>query len=370
MLARQFHLIYHFGSMADFDLSSPMRKLAAVVRRETGFDPETVTPERIEELNGAVLPSKAYRKALGGKPRGIDIETFIIPVSGGAITGYLYRAKGIREMTDISPLVIYYHGGGWMLGNMQLYSNLCARMAASFHVPVLSVDYRLAPAAKFPIPVEDCYATLIWAFNGCRYWKVDPDRIFLVGDCAGGNLAAVVSRLARDRKGPSVAGQVLICPITDGRMLTKSYETYKESPTLTAAEMSYYIGNYAREPKDVLDPNFSPLLALDLSRLPDTLVLTAEYDPLKDEGKEFATKLIANDTKANCLEIKGTFHGYIRYPKATGYDETLCAINQMLSGRDPAQIVLQSQKEYSKALREEVKEIKRKTKNYIPVDEK
>lgn len=354
--------------MVNYELSPAMKRLAETIRKETLFDPATVTKERIDELNGASKLSKKLRKILGKYPRGIENETFIIPVGGeAAITGYLFRNHDHREVSDVTPLVLYFHGGGWIIGNMALYNNFCARLAAETGATVLSVDYRLAPAQKFPCAVEDCYATLLWAKAGCRYWKTDPDQIFLVGDCAGGNLAAVVSRLARDRKGPAIAGQVLICPITDGRMRTESYETYKDSPTLTSKQMAYYINQYANEPKDTLNPNFSPMLGVDQSRLPETLIITAEYDPLKDDGALYAKQLQANDTPAKCLEVKRSFHGFFPYPKATGSEEVMCAIGQFLSGRPVGQVELQTRKAYRAEQKAEQKEAQKKNKNHIAV---
>ena len=353
--------------MVTYALSSAMWKLVEKVRRESGFDPSTATPERLQQLNSTPL-NKRYRKLLGKFPRGIEGETFIIPVEGGVITGYLFRSRSHREVSDVTPLVVFYHGGGWVFGNMDLYNVFCARLADRLQATVLSVDYRLAPTYKFPTAAEDCYSTLLWASAGSRYWKVDPDQIFVMGDCVGGSLAAVVSRLARDRKGPAIAGQILICPVTDGRMRTESYETYKDSPTLTEKQMAFYINQYAKEPKDILNPNFSPMLGLDQSRLPETLVITAEYDPLKDDGALYAKQLRENDTPANCLEVKKTVHGFICYPDATGTEEALCAINQFISGRSVNQVTLITTKDYNAQLKQEQREAKRKLKNHLAID--
>ena len=353
--------------MVTYGLSSAMWKLVEKVRKGNYFDPATATVEQIQLLNNTPL-NKRYKKLLGKYPRGIESETFIIPVDGGAITGYFFRSRSHREVSDVTPLVVFFHGGGWVFGNMDLYNIFCARLADRLQASVLSVDYRLAPAHKFPIAIEDCYNTLLWAAAGSRYWKVDPDQIFLMGDCAGGNLAAVVSRLARDRKGPAIAGQILVCPITDGRMRTPSYETCKDSPTLTAKQMAFYINQYANEPKDILNPNFSPMLGLDQSRLPETLVITAEYDPLKDDGALYAKQLQANDTPAKCLEAKKTFHGFLCYPKADGAEEALCAISQFVSGRPVAQVALISTCAYRAQLRREQREAQRKLKNHLAAD--
>ncbi len=308
------------------------------------------------------------RKLLGKSAKDITTKTFIIPVTDGMISGYLFEKQGSRGISDLTPLIIFYHGGGWVWGgNMDLYNFLCAHLAdITGGAAVLSVDYRLAPKYKFPTAVEDCYDTLVWAAAGCRYWKTDPDRIFLIGDSAGGNLAAVVSRLARDRKGPSIAGQVLLYPVTDGRMRTNSYEKHKDAPSLTDKQMAFFINSYQREPKDILNPNFSPpLLAKDHSRLPETLIIGAEYDPLHDDGMLYADALASADTPVKYLEVKKTIHGFINYPKATGTEETESAIIQFISGRPVDQVALISRKEWAIAQKKELKKIKKQSKHYI-----
>ncbi len=344
-----------------------MWRLVEKIRRGTGFGLAPASSGRIQQINSLPM-DRHFKRLLGRKPRSIEEETFIIPLQDGAITGYLFRTRSHRETSDASALIIFFHGGGWIFGNMDMYNIFCARLADRMQATVLSVDYRLAPTYKFPTATEDCYQTLLWAAAGSRYWKVDPDQIYLMGDCAGANLAAVVSRLARDRKGPKLAGQILVCPITDCRMRTPSYETHKDSPTLTEKMMSFYINQYAKEPKDILNPNFSPMLGLDQSRLPDTLVITAEYDPLCDDGILYAKQLKENDTRANCLEVKNTVHGFICYPQATGTDEALCAISQFIGGRPVEQVELLRTGQYNAKLKNEQRKAKRQLKNHLEID--
>jgi len=352
--------------MVDYDLSPKMKRLVSIISKLTLTDPEGLTPKRIEEINDISIPNNLLiRKLLGKSARNIDTKTFIIPVTDGMVTGYFFEKQGSRDISDLTPLIVFYHGGGWIWGNMDLYNFFCAHLADITGASVLSVDYRLAPKNKFPTAVEDCYDTLLWAAAGCRYWKTDPDRIYLVGDSAGGNLAAVVSRLARDRKGPSIAGQVLLYPVTDGRMRTASYEKYKDSPTLSDKQMAFFINSYQREPKDILNPNFSPLLGKDHSRLPQTLIIGAEYDPLHDDGMLYADALSSADTPVKYLEVKKTIHGFINYPKATGTEETECAIMQFIGGRPVEQVALISRKAWAQATKKELKQIKQKSKHYI-----
>ncbi len=321
-------------------------------------DGSDFTENQIYERNNTSIPNNWLTRKLLKKPaRKVETSTFIIPVEDGMVTGYFFQRKGNegQQLTNLRPLILFFHGGGWVWGNMDLYSFLCARIASITNAAVLSVDYRLAPQHKFPTAVEDCYNTLLWAAQGARYWKVDPERIFVMGDSAGGNLAAVVSRLARDRKGPKLAGQILIYPVTDGRLRTPSFSLYKDSPSLTAKEMNFYVKSYQREPKDILNPNFSPLLSKDHSRLPPTLIITAEFDPLLDDGRLYAEALKSADTPVKYLECKKTVHGFMIFPAAEGTEETESAIIQFVHGRPINQVELLTTKDLKKRTVQELK---------------
>ena len=333
-------------------------------------DSSELSETQINEINKISIPNNWLTRRLLRKPtRKVESNSFIIPVEDGVVTGYFFqpRSESMKRISNVRPLILFFHGGGWIWGNMALYSFLCSRIASITDATVLSVDYRLAPEHKFPTAVEDCYNTLLWAAQGARYWKVDPERIFLMGDSAGGNLAAVVSRLARDRRGPNIAGQILIYPVTDGRMRTQSYSDFKETPTLTAKEMNFYIKSYQKEPKDILNPNFSPLLAKDHSRLPATLIITAEYDPLLYDGKLYAEALKSADTPVKYLECKATVHGFLNFPAADGTEETESALIQFIAGKPIEQIELLSAKQLRKQNREELKSMSKTGKQIITV---
>ncbi len=325
-------------------------------------DVTSLTEAQITEINKSPIPkNNLSKKLLQARTKTIEHDTFIIPVEDGALTGYFYEPKTnpTSQMTSLRPLIIFYHGGGWVWGNMELYQYICIRIASLTNAAVLAVDYRLSPQHKFPTAVEDSYSTLLWASLGARYWKIDPERIFVMGDSAGANLAAVVCRLARDRKGPHIAGQILLYPVTDGRMKTASYEEFKDSPTLTSKSMQFFIKSYQREPKDILNPLFSPLLAKDHSRLPPALIVGAEYDPLRDDARLYSEALESADTAVKYLECKETVHGYFVYPKAPGTEETESAIIQFISGRPVASISLMTFAELKKQNKAEFKSIKR-----------
>jgi len=305
-----------------------------------------LTEERIAEFNQSDLQkSKYYKKLYYHKSNDIYEKTFIVPVEDGAITCYLFEKIKHNTITGLNPLIIYFHGGGWTIGNMNHSNPLCWEICEKTGASILSVDFRLAPRFKFPTPIEDCYSALVWAAQGARYWKTDPERIYLMGTCSGANLAATVCRLSRDRKGPSLYGQILLCPVTDGRLRTDSFEKYKDCPTLTAGNMNFFVNQYKRDSKDVFNPNFSPLLAKDHSRLPQTLIISAEIDPLRDDSRLYAQALKEGDTPVKLLECKGAVHNFINFPKFTGTEETLNAISLFVGGKAVEQIELITDKQ-------------------------
>ena len=352
-------------------ISKKLQRIIQLSKRLAGnSDGSDLTEIQINERNKASIPNNWLTRRLLKKPASkVETSTFIIPVEDGMVTGYFFQRRGneSRQLTNLRPLIIFYHGGGWVWGNMTLYSFLCARIASITNAAVLSVDYRLAPQHKFPVAVEDCYNTLLWAAQGARYWKVDPERIYVMGDSAGGNLAAVVSRLARDRKGPAIAGQILIYPVTDGRLRTPSFALYKDSPSLTAKEMNFYVKSYQREPKDILSPNFSPLLSKDHSRLPPTLIITAEFDPLLDDGRLYAEALKSADTPVKYFECKKTVHGFMVFPAAEGTEETESAIIQFVNGRPIEQVELLTIGQLRKRTAQELKIAKKTNRSMIEV---
>lgn len=320
--------------MEKYTLSKKMLNIIKLSQRFTEQNVEKLTPELIRSLNQKAIPNNRITRKLLNKPvKDISESSYVIPVDNGAITGYLYSNFRHQAASGLTPLIIFYHGGGWICGNMDLYAFFCQRLAQITNSCVLSVDYRLAPQYKFPTAIEDCYDAFLWASKGTKYWKIDPDRIFVAGDSVGASLATTVTQLARDRKGPKINGQILIYPMTDCRLRTNSVDTYYDSPTLTERQLQFFIKSYQREPKDILSPYFSPLLSPDLSRLPDSLIITAEFDPLKDDGSLYAQALNDAGSKARCFEMPKTVHGFINYPHAEGYETVECIIRQFMSGR-------------------------------------
>lgn len=332
--------------MADNELSAKDRKFIKGWSEFNPTNPEELSDIRINEINNTAVNKKLAKKHLMKSSKDISTTTYVIPVSdGGAVTGYYYSSPKISEETGLVPLMVFFHGGGWIFGNMDFYSIFLRHLAEVTESAILSIDYRLAPKYRFPVAIEDCYDAFLWAAEGAKYWKVDPDRIYLAGDSCGGNLAASVAILARDRKGPSVAGQILLYPILDGRLRTQSQMEFANTPTLNTKTLQFYIKSYTREPKDILSPMLSPLLSQDLTRLPPALLIAAELDPLVDDSKLYNEALLNADGQSRVIVSEGSFHGFMPFKHGKGREEAECAIKQFLSGRSLENIQFATQKE-------------------------
>ena len=201
-----------------------------------------------------------------------------------------YRGTGV-DKDQPQPALVYFHGGGWVIGDLESHDQLCRALANAVPRIVVSVDYRLAPEHKFPAAVEDAIAATRWIAANAARLGIDAGRLAVGGDSAGGNLAAVVSLDARDRGGPRLVHQFLIYPGTDMRMGWPSLERHAQQLPLTRAGMHWFIAHYLRNDGDKTDWRASPLLASSLTGLPPALVITAGFDPLCDEGEAYAEAL-------------------------------------------------------------------------------
>src|SRR5437764_3340052 len=274
------------------------------------------------ETVGAIAARELFmagRKALSPDPMPIaETRDIAIPGPGGAIPARLYRSV----TTGILPVLVFFHGGGWVVGNIDSHEAMCRHLANRAECAVLSVDYRMGPEHKFPAAVEDCFAATAWTADNAAALGVDPGRLAVGGDSAGGNLAAVVSLMARDRGGPRITSQLLIYPATDAAMRHESIARFAEGYVLTRATMRWFYEQYLRAPEDAADWQASPLAAPDLSGLPPAFVLTAGYDPLCDEGDAYAARLAASGVAVTHRRFPGQVHGFAMNGKIIRAAET------------------------------------------------
>jgi acetyl esterase len=248
---------------------------------------------------------------LGPFPEVAAVTDHRVPVAGGEITVRAYSPGGPGP----HPALVYYHGGGWVIGDLYTHDGLCRSLSAAAGCAVLSVDYRLAPEAKYPVPVEDSYAALLWIVANAGRLGIDRRRIAVGGDSAGGNLATVMALLARDRRGPALALQVLIYPVTDHDLDTVSYRENATGYVLTRDAMRWFWDHYLAHEAQRREPYASPLRAPSLAGLPPALVITAEYDPLRDEGEAYAARLRDAGVPVTLTRYPGMFHGFVRLTK-------------------------------------------------------
>lgn len=278
-------------------INKSMRK----VLKALSFDGIEVEASRHLANLKAIDPMKIFHRTIDGKIYNAGYE---VPVRV-----YLPREKE----TEGLPVMLFFHGGGWVTESIDNYERICARMAVATNHIVVSVGYRLAPEYKFPVGLEDCYAVAKELYTG-KIAGIDPEQITVIGDSAGGNLAAALSLLARDRQEFLPKRQILIYPALYGDYSDASpYPSVWENGSdylLTAGKMRDYIELYASGEKDKKNPYFAPLLAENYKNQPKTLILTAEFDPLRDEGEDYGRKLSEAGNEVEIHRISDALHGY------------------------------------------------------------
>jgi acetyl esterase len=230
-----------------------------------------------------------------------------LPVPGAAIKFRRYRPIGIAGTS--LPTLIYYHGGGWTIGNIETHDSTCRRLANQSRCQVISVDYRLAPEHPFPTPTDDSLAAFRHIRDNAASFGADAARLAVGGDSAGGNIAAVICQACRQAGEPMPAFQMLIYPATDARRQTESRRLFADGYFLTQDLMDWFWRAYAPD-ADLTDLRLSPVLAEDVSGLPPAFVLTAGFDPLRDEGRAYADRLIDAGVKTTYVNYPGTIHGF------------------------------------------------------------
>ena len=276
----------------------------ALIASVAGGKPvEQMTPQEMRDA----LEERV--RLTGGPPEPVDqVVPGVVPGPAGPIVVRIYTSKGGQAAL---PGLVYLHGGGWARGSLQTHDIVCRSLANGAGCVVVSVDYRMAPEYRFPAAFEDSLAATRWVAEHAAEIGIDPRRLAVGGDSAGGNLAAAVALAARDAGGPSLVHQLLIYPVTDYNFDTRSYADNAEGYMLTRAAMQHYWRLYLRDGSDGADFRASPLRARDFGNLPPALVITAEFDPLRDEGRAYADRLREAGTPVLYREYPGMVHGFV-----------------------------------------------------------
>lgn len=278
-----------------------VEKLLANLSR-SGMKPVYETP--LAEARSLMVETS---KLLGPPDPVHSVKDLTIPGPAGEMFLRVYRPDG-----NSLPVVVYFHGGGWVIGSVDSHDGYCRTLANAANTIVVSVEYRLAPEHPFPAAAEDAYAATKWVAEYSQSLGGKSGSIGVAGDSAGGNLAAAVALMARDRRGPDIGCQVLIYPITDCRFDTQSYLDFADDYFLTRQAMIWFWDQYCPNQADRENPYVSPLRADSLSDLPPALILTAEFDPLRDEAEAYAAKLSDAGVDTQSIRFDGMIHGFTR----------------------------------------------------------
>jgi acetyl esterase len=284
----------------------PSAAAFAKVMKEAGRPPlHTLAPLEAREM------SKLTRAAVQPEPPEMQsVEDMSVPAPHGAIPVRVYKPLTLSK-TDFAAGLVYYHGGGWVIGDLDSHDVACRQIATTADSIVVAVDYRLAPEHKFPAAIDDCIAATDWVARNAAKLGIDQDRLFVGGDSAGGNLAAVVAMHARDNNGPGIKGQVLVYPVTDLAMTHASHKDPETSVLLTHDGMRWFRDHYLADHKQIDDWRVSPLRMSNLKGLPPAFVLTCGADPLHDEGEEFARRLKHAGNDVVHVNYPGQMHNFL-----------------------------------------------------------
>jgi acetyl esterase len=262
---------------------------------------EALSVEAARERSAAMVDPSTFPPYAG------RIEDRVLPGPGGELPVRIYTPAGAGPF----PILMYFHGGGFVLGSLDNSETVCRVLSTQSGSIVISVDYRLAPEHKFPAAVEDCCAATCWAAAHAQEIGGDASRLAVSGDSAGGNLAAVVALRCRDEAGPALCGQLLIYPVTEHYSAgMESYASNADGYFLTKLAMQWFLDHYLNGPEDAAHPHLAPLRVTSLGGLPPAFVITAEYDPLRDEGDRYAKRLREAGVDTVHRPCEGMIHGF------------------------------------------------------------
>lgn len=279
---------------------------------------ESMEPKKIREMLLPILSPLS------------KVEDRYIPVKENEkIKVRIYTPEG----TGPFPIIVFFHGGGWVIGDLETNDDACRMLANNTKRIVVSVDYRLAPEYKFPTPLNDSYAAFLWSHENASSFNGDSSNIVVSGDSAGGNLAAAISIMARDQKGPKITAQVLLYPVTNMKTDTESYNKYQQGFGLDKSLMHWFIDHYIQKEEDKSNEYVAPLLAKDLSMLPPAIIITAENDVLRDEGLAYAERLKKAKVDVEYICEEGLIHGYFTYMDVFSdrVEQSISKINSFLN---------------------------------------
>lgn len=281
--------------------SLKMRALLLTMRLVNGKPLDKRTVAEARKVSNKPIPKFRAAAAIS------SASNRTIPGPAGEIPVRIYTPEGKGPFA----LVVFFHGGGFVVGSLDSYDDLCRTICHGSGCVIVSVDYRLAPEHKFPAAVDDCLAATRWAAEHAPEFNADPARCVVAGDSAGGNLAAVTALRIRDEGGPLLCGQLLLYPVTDYHTpATPSYLTYANGYLLTRDTMIWFWDHYLKDASEASSPLASPLRAVDLSGLPPARVITAEFDPLRDEGERYAKRLQEAGVSTELVRYNGMIHAF------------------------------------------------------------
>jgi len=261
-------------------------------------------------VDEARLMSAGLRDFGGPEEPVAEVQNRTVPGPAGPIAVRMYRPVAKETL----PVLIYFHGGGFVICSLDTHDGECRRLANASGCAVISVDYRLAPENKYPAAAEDAYAATRYIAENAAEFGIDPQRIAVGGDSAGGNLSTVVALLSRDRGGPLLKFQLLIYPLVDFADNSPSMQQYAKDYFLTRESMDWFTDCYLLSQETTRDPMASPLNAKDVRGLPPAMILTAEYDPLRDQGEAYARKLQSAGVAVELKRYDGMIHAFFSFP--------------------------------------------------------